>query len=173
MTAYLHRQSRMTARPSKGVLPRAPLACGTGARPRYESPDGCRRGGPPPRSAAGRRRGRATVHGVHGGKGRDVSNKYGGMDETCPLCTGGRGGGVGGRGTTWGPGGRLARRTRARSPQRRARPRAGTCRAPTWPRCQARWTRGRRGPPGVRRASTLRTRRRMRRRPSKRYAWSP
>jgi len=26
-------------------------------------------------------------------RGRDVSNQYGRMDETCPLCTGGRGGG--------------------------------------------------------------------------------
>ena len=29
----------------------------------------------------------------HPVKGRDVSSQYGGMDETCPLCTGGRGGG--------------------------------------------------------------------------------
>ena len=29
----------------------------------------------------------------HPVKGRDVSSQYGGMDETCPLCTGGRRGG--------------------------------------------------------------------------------
>ena len=71
------------------------------------------------RSLGADQRGRH-VHIVRG-EGRDMSNQYGGRDETCPLCTGGRGGGArSGRGLCVDQQGGHVRSTRARADTRRA-----------------------------------------------------